>query len=44
MIDRELYIIIAEVENYLVLLNKKDGRTYSYNKITGEITLRPYWE
>lgn len=43
-IDRDLYVIIAEREEYVLLLSKEDGRTYTYNKKTGEITLRPYWE
>lgn len=43
-INREIYTVIAEFEEYVLLLNKEDGRTYSYDKKTGKITLRPYWE
>lgn len=43
-INKDLYIVLIETEDYILLLNKEDGRTYSYDKKTGEITLRPYWE
>ena len=43
-INKELYTVINETEEYVLLLNKEDGRTYLYDKKTGEITLRPYWE
>ena len=43
-INSDIFTVIAEFEEYVLLLNKKDGRTYSYDKKTGKITLRPYWE
>ena len=43
-IDRDLYVVIIELEDKVILLSKVDGKTYSYDKKTGEITLRPYWE
>lgn len=38
------YVKLVENECYMILLSKLDGRTYLYNKSTGEIKLRPYWE
>ena len=38
------YIKIKEVEEGTILLSKLDGRTYLFNRETGEITLRPYWK
>ena len=43
-IDKKIYVVISEDEESILLLNKMDGRTYLYNKSTGEITVRPYWE
>lgn len=40
----ENFIKIIEDENTILLLSKVDGRTYLYDKKTGKITLRPYWD
>lgn len=43
-VDLRDYVKLLETEKYVILLYTKDGRTYSYDKETGEIKLRDYWD